>query len=185
MPGLSAVIGRTEAEAEAQYEYLQSLIHPVVAREILSLVLGNVDLSGYALDNPFPENLPLSNASLSTFQYVIEMARNEKLSLRQVAMRVAGARGKSVVRGSPAQIADHMERWFKEGGCDGFNLMPPFLPGGLDDFVELVLPQLRARGLFRTEYEGSTLRDHLGLARPASRHAAPPAAEQKRSPPVG
>ena len=172
MPGLSAVIGRTEAEANAQYEYLQSLIHPVVAREILSLVLGNVDLSDYPLDGPFPENLPLSNASQSTFRNVIDMAHAETLTLRQVAMRVAGARGKSVVRGSPEQIADHMEQWFKEGGCDGFNLMPPFLPGGLDDFVELVLPQLRRRGLFRTEYEGHTLRDHLGLPRPPSRCAS-------------
>jgi FMN-dependent oxidoreductase (nitrilotriacetate monooxygenase family) len=171
MPGLSAIIGRTEAEAQEQYEYLQSLIHPIVAREILSLVLGSVDLSAYPLDGPFPENLPLSNASQSTFQYVIEMASNEKLTLRQVAMRVAGARGKSVVRGSPAQVADHMEQWFKEGGCDGFNLMPPFLPGGLDDFVELVLPELRRRGLFRTEYDGHTLRQHLGLARPVSRYA--------------
>jgi alkanesulfonate monooxygenase len=173
MPGLSAVVGRTQAEANEQFEYLQSLIHPVVAREILSLVLGSVDLSSYALDGPFPENLPLSNASQSTFQYVIEMARNEKLTLRQVAMRVAGARGKSVVRGSPIEVADHMERWFKEGGCDGFNLMPPFLPGSLDDFVELVLPELRRRGLFRSEYEGRTLRDHLGLARPPSRYAKP------------
>ncbi len=176
MPGLSAVIGRTESEANEQYEYLQSLIHPVVAREILSLVLGNVDLSDYPLDGPFPENLPLSNASQSTFQYVIDMARNEKLTLRQVAMRVAGARGKSVVRGSPSQVVDHMEQWFKEGGCDGFNLMPPFLPGGLDDFVELVLPELRRRGLFRSEYEGKTLREHLGLARPPSRYACAPAA---------
>jgi alkanesulfonate monooxygenase len=103
---------------------------------------------------------------------VIDMARSEQLTLRQVAMRVAGARGKSVVRGSPVQVADHMEHWFKEGGCDGFNLMPPFLPGGLDDFVELVLPELRRRGLFRTEYEGRSLREHLGLPRPASRYAA-------------
>jgi alkanesulfonate monooxygenase len=176
MPGLSAIIGRTEAEAQEQYDYLQSLIHPIVAREILSLVLGSVDLSAYPLDGPFPENLPLSNASQSTFQYVIDMARSEQLTLRQVAMRVAGARGKSVVRGSPAQVADHMERWFKEGGCEGFNLMPPFLPGGLDDFVELVLPELRRRGLFRTEYEGRTLREHLGLPRPASRYAKAAAA---------
>jgi hypothetical protein len=77
-----------------------------------------------------------------------------------------------VVRGSPQQIADHMEEWFRKDGCDGFNLMPPFLPGGLDDFVELVLPELRRRGLFRTEYQGRTLREHLGLARPASRYAA-------------
>jgi FMN-dependent oxidoreductase (nitrilotriacetate monooxygenase family) len=171
MPGLSAIVGRTEAEAQERYEYLQSLIHPIVAREILSLVLGSVDLSPYPLDGPFPENLPQSNASQSTFQYVIDMARNEKLTMKEVALRVAGARGKSVVRGSPRQIADHMEEWFCKDGCDGFNLMPPFLPGGLDDFVDLVLPELRHRGLFRAEYEGRTLREHLGLARPASRHA--------------
>ena len=142
-----------------------------MAREILSMVLGNVDLSPYPLDGPMPENLPLSNASQSTFQYVIDMARKENLTMRQVAMRVAGARGKAVVRGSPQQVADHMEEWFRKDGCDGFNLMPPFLPGGLDDFVELVLPELRRRGLFRTEYEGRTLRENLGLARPVSRYA--------------
>jgi alkanesulfonate monooxygenase len=172
MPGLSAIVGRTEAEAQERYDYLQSLIHPIVAREILSLVLGSIDLSSYPLDGPFPENLPKSNASQSTYQYVVDMARNEKLTMKEVALRVAGARGKAVVRGSPQQIADHMEEWFRQDGCDGFNLMPPFLPGGLDDFVDLVLPELRRRGLFRTEYEGRTLREHLGLARPLSRYAA-------------
>jgi alkanesulfonate monooxygenase len=170
MPGLSCIVGRTEAEAQERYEHLNSLIHPMVAREILSMVLGHVDLSGYSLDGPMPENLPMSNASQSTFQYVTEMARKEKLSMGEVAVRVAGARGKAVVKGSPQQIADHMEEWFRNDGCDGFNLMPPFLPGGLDDFVELVLPELRRRGLFRTEYEGRTLRDHLGLERPVSRY---------------
>jgi FMN-dependent oxidoreductase (nitrilotriacetate monooxygenase family) len=182
MPGLSAIVGRTEAEAQERYEYLQSLIHPIVAREILSLVLGSIDLSPYPLDGPFPENLPKSNASQSTYQYVIEMARKENLTMRQVALRVAGARGKSVVRGSPQQIADHMEEWFREDGCDGFNLMPPFLPGGLDDFVELVLPELRRRGLFRTEYEGRTLREHLGLARPLSRYAKASTPSDKAKP---
>jgi alkanesulfonate monooxygenase len=172
MPGLSAIVGRTEAEAQERYDYLQSLIHPIVAREILSLVLGSIDLSSYPLDGPFPETLPKSNASQSTYQYVVDMARNEKLTMKEVALRVAGARGKAVVRGSPQQIADHMEEWFRQDGCDGFNLMPPFLPGGLDDFVDLVLPELRRRGLFRTEYEGRTLREHLGLARPLSRYAA-------------
>jgi FMN-dependent oxidoreductase (nitrilotriacetate monooxygenase family) len=175
MPGLSAIVGRTEAEAQERYEYLQSLIHPIVAREILSLVLGSVDLSAYPLDGPMPENLPLSNASQSTFQNVTEMARRENLTMRQVAMRVAGARGKSVIKGSPQQVADHMEQWFREGGCDGFNLMPPVLPGGLDDFVELVVPELQRRGLFRTEYEGRTLRENLGLERPVSRYATPAA----------
>jgi FMN-dependent oxidoreductase (nitrilotriacetate monooxygenase family) len=170
MPGLSCIIGRSEAEAQEQAEYLESLIHPMVAREILSMVLGHVDLSPYPLDGPLPENLPLSNASQSTFKYVTDMAKKENLTMRQVAVRVAGARGKAVVKGTPQQIADHMEEWFRRDGCDGFNLMPPFLPGSLDDFIALVLPELRRRGLFRTEYEGRTLRDHLGLKRPASRY---------------
>ena len=173
MPGLSCIIGRDEAEAEERYAHLQSLIHPMVAREILSMVLGHVDLSPYPLEGPMPTDLPQSNASQSTFQYVMDMARNETLTMKEVALRVAGARGKAVVKGSPQQVADIMERWFREGACDGFNLMPPFLPGGLDDFVELVLPELRRRGLFRTEYEGRTLREHLGLRRPPSRYAPP------------
>jgi len=187
MPGLSAIIGRTEAEAQERYDYLQSLIHPIVAREILSTVLGGVDLAPYPFDGPLPENLPLSNASRSTFANVMDMARKENLTMRQVAMRVAGARAKTVVRGSPQQVADHMEEWFRNDGCDGFNIMPPFLPGGLDDFVELVIPELRRRGLFRTEYEGRTLRDHLGLQRPASRYAsaAAPAAKSRSPLPVG
>jgi alkanesulfonate monooxygenase SsuD/methylene tetrahydromethanopterin reductase-like flavin-dependent oxidoreductase (luciferase family) len=145
-----------------------------VAREILSMVLGNVDLTPYPFDGPLPENLPRSNASQSIFQQVTEMARREKLSIRQVATRVAGARAKAVIRGSPRTIADYMEEWFRNDGCDGFNIMPPFLPGGLDDFVDLVIPELQRRGLFRSEYEGKTLRENLGLRRPASRYAEPP-----------
>jgi hypothetical protein len=78
----------------------------------------------------------------------------------------------SVIKGSPQQIADHMEDWFLDNACDGFNIMPPYLPGAFDDFVELVVPELQRRGLFRTEYEGRTFRDHLGLKRPASRYQA-------------
>jgi N-acetyl-S-(2-succino)cysteine monooxygenase len=171
MPGLSCVIGRTDAEAEENYEQLNSLIHPIVAREILSMVLGNVDLTPYPFDGPLPENLPRSNASQSIFEQVTGMARREKLSIRQTALRVAGARAKAVIRGSPQTIADYMEEWFRNDGCDGFNIMPPFLPGGLDDFVDLVIPELQRRGLFRTAYEGKTLRENLGLRRPISRHA--------------
>jgi alkanesulfonate monooxygenase SsuD/methylene tetrahydromethanopterin reductase-like flavin-dependent oxidoreductase (luciferase family) len=138
------------------------------------MVLGNVDLAPYPFDGPLPENLPRSNASQSIFQQVTEMARREKLSIRQVATRVAGARAKAVIRGSPRTIADYMEDWFRKDGCDGFNIMPPFLPGGLDDFVALVIPELQRRGLFRTAYEGKTLRENLGLKRPASRYAEPP-----------
>jgi N-acetyl-S-(2-succino)cysteine monooxygenase len=172
LPGLSCIIGRTEAEAQERYEYLESLIHPMVAREILSTVLGGVDLSSYPFDGPLPEDLPLSNASRSTFANVTEMARKENLTMRQVAMRVAGARAKAVVCGSPTQIADHMEEWFRKDGCDGFNLMPPFLPGGLDDFVALVITELQSRGLFRAEYEGTTLRENMGLERPKSRYVS-------------
>jgi FMN-dependent oxidoreductase (nitrilotriacetate monooxygenase family) len=171
MPGLSVIVGRTEAEANEKYEELQALIHPIVAREILSTVLGGVDLSAYPFDGSLPENLPMSNASRSTFENVRDMARKENLSIREVAMRVAGARAKAVVRGSPQQVADRMEEWFCKDGCDGFNIMPPYLPGGLDDFVELVIPELQRRSLFRTEYESRTLRGHLGLARPVSRYA--------------
>ena len=171
MPGLSTVIGRTDAEAEEHYQYLNSLVHPIVAREILSTVLGNADLTEYPFDGPLPENLPRSNASLQIFEQVTGMARRENLSIRQIAMRVAGARAKAVIRGSPQTIADYMEEWFRKDGCDGFNIMPPFLPGGLDDFVDLVIPELQRRGLFRTEYEGMILRENLGLKRPQSRHA--------------
>jgi alkanesulfonate monooxygenase SsuD/methylene tetrahydromethanopterin reductase-like flavin-dependent oxidoreductase (luciferase family) len=182
LPGLSCIVGRTDEEAQERYEHLQSLIHPIVAREILSTVLGGVDLTPYPFDGPLPENLPLSNASRSTFANVTEMARKENLTMRQVAMRVAGARAKAVVRGSPQHVADYMEEWFRKEGCDGFNVMPPFLPGGLDDFVELVLPELRRRGLFRTEYEGGTLRENLGLKRPASRYAKSAALMERAKP---
>ena len=173
MPSLSCIVGRTADEAEERYAHLQSLIHPMVAREILSMALGNVDLSPYPVDGPMPCHLPKSNASQSMFDNVMDMARRDKLTLKEVALRVAGARGKAVVKGSPLQIADQMEDWFRQDGCDGFNLMPPVLPAGLDDFIDLVLPELRRRGLFRTEYAGRTLREHLGLRRPPSRYACP------------
>jgi len=172
MPGLSAVIGRTDAEAKENYDYLNSLVHPIVAREILSMVLGNVDLTPYPFDGPLPENLPHTNASQSIFANVTEMARRENLTIRQVAMRVAGARAKAVIHGSPQTVADIMEEWFRKDGCDGFNIMPPFLPGALDDFVDLVIPELQRRGLFRREYQGKTLRENLGLTRPESRYAS-------------
>ena len=91
--------------------------------------------------------------------------------MRQIAQVVAGARAKMVIKGTPKQIADHMEQWYVEEAADGFNIMPPYLPGSLDDFVELVIPELQRRGLFRTEYTGRTLREHLGLPRPPSRYA--------------
>jgi alkanesulfonate monooxygenase len=170
MPGLSAYVGRTEDEAEEKLAYQNSLMHPVVAREILSYVLGNVDLTPYDFDGPLPDNLPMSNSSQSTFKNVTELAKRDKLTMRQIAQVVAGARAKMVVKGTPNQIADHMERWYVEEAADGFNIMPPYLPGALNEFVELVIPELQRRGLFRIEYTGRTLREHLGLPRPFSRY---------------
>ena len=171
MPGLSPYVGRTAEEADEKFEYQNSLMHPVVAREILSTVLGNVDLTGYDFDGPMPQDLPQSNASQSTFKYVMDVAKNGNLTMRQTAQVVAGARAKMVVKGTPKQIADQMEQWFVEEAADGFNIMPPYLPGSLNEFVELVIPELQRRGLFRTEYTGRTLREHLGLPRPPSRYA--------------
>jgi alkanesulfonate monooxygenase len=170
MPGFSAVIGRTEEEADEQAEYLNSLIHPIVGREILSTVLGNFDLSPYPLDGPLPE-IPPTERSQAIRAYVIDLARRENMSIKQIAQVVAGARGKFVIKGTAERIADEMEAWFVNEACDGFNIMPPFLPGSLDDFVDLVIPELQRRGLFRAEYEGRTLREHLGLPRPESRYA--------------
>jgi alkanesulfonate monooxygenase len=170
MPGLSAYVGRSEAEAIEKFEQQNALMHPIVAREILSTVLGGVDLTPYPFDGPLPDNLPMSSGSQSTFKYVTELAKKDNLSMRQIAQVVAGARAKMVVKGTPQQVADHMERWYVEEAADGFNVMPPTLPGALDDFVELVIPELQRRGLFRTEYTGRTLREHLGLPRPPSRY---------------
>ena len=171
MPGLSPYVGRTAEEAKEKYDYQNSLMHPIVAREILSTVLGGVDLTPYNFDGPLPDNLPMSQGSQSTFKYVTELAKNDNLTMRQIAQVVAGARAKLVMVGTPKQLADQMEQWYVEEAADGFNIMPPYLPGALNDFVELVIPELQRRGLFRTEYTGRTLREHLGLPRPPSRYA--------------
>jgi alkanesulfonate monooxygenase SsuD/methylene tetrahydromethanopterin reductase-like flavin-dependent oxidoreductase (luciferase family) len=97
------------------------------------------------------------------------MARREQLTIRQLIARVTGARGHRTIAGTPVQIADQLEAWFLQGACDGFNIMPPYLPGGLEEFVDLVIPELQRRGLYRTEYTGRTLREHLGLAKPINR----------------
>jgi alkanesulfonate monooxygenase len=170
MPGLSAVVGRTAEEADEKQRCLDELTHPIVAREILSTVLGNADLSGYPMDGPMPQIAPTKISSQSIITHIMDIARRGNLTLRQTAQVVAGARGKFVVRGTPEHVADVMEEWFRTDACDGFNVMPPYLPGALDDFVTLVIPELQGRGLFRTEYEGRTLREHLGLKRPESRH---------------
>jgi alkanesulfonate monooxygenase SsuD/methylene tetrahydromethanopterin reductase-like flavin-dependent oxidoreductase (luciferase family) len=132
----------------------------------LSIALGH-DASRFDPDGPLPE-IPESNASKSGRQRAIELAQREKLTVRQLAQRLGGYSGLAMV-GTPATIADEMEQWLTTEGSDGFTIMFSYLPGGLDDFVERVVPELQRRGLFRRDYEGTTLRENLGLPRPANR----------------
>ncbi|WP_159811420.1 LLM class flavin-dependent oxidoreductase [Pseudomonas sp. 18058] len=169
MPGISPVIGRTQSEAEDKYQQLQDLVEPRVGLAMLAGMAGGFDLSEYDLDGPLPE-LPQSNSMQSRQALFIDLARRENLTIRQLYLKVAGARGHHTVIGTPKTIADTLEEWFVGQAADGFNIMPPFLPEGLDDFVDGVVPLLQQRGLFRTEYSGSTLRDHLGLQRPGNRY---------------
>ncbi|AOY99725.1 nitrilotriacetate monooxygenase [Cupriavidus sp. USMAHM13] len=164
LPGVFPVVGHSEAEAREKFEQLQALIDPVVGLALVSALTG-ADLSAYPLDGPIPE-LPPTNGSKSRQGLMLDLARRENLTIRQLYQRVAGARGHWQLVGTPAQIADALEERFQAYGADGFNVMAPVLPGGLTDFIELVLPELRRRGLFRTDYSGTTLREHLGLRRP-------------------
>ncbi|MBY3032827.1 LLM class flavin-dependent oxidoreductase [Rhizobium leguminosarum] len=168
LPGIFPVVGRSETEAQEKFEALQELIQPQVGLNLLSQLSG-VDLSAYPLDGPIPSDLPVTNAGKSRQELVLDLARRENLTIRQLYLRIAGARGHWQVVGTPSQIADVMEERFENYGADGFNIMAPIMPGGLADFIELVVPELRRRGLFRTEYEGTTLRENLGLKRPVSR----------------
>ncbi|KUY55216.1 LLM class flavin-dependent oxidoreductase [Burkholderia sp. RF2-non_BP3] len=168
MPGVFPVVGRTESEAKEKFDALQALIDPKVGLALVSGLTGGVDLSGYPLDGPIPP-LPETNASKSRQTLTLDLARRENLTIRELYLRVAGARGHWQLVGTPEQIVDALEERFVQYGADGYNVMAPTLPGGLDDFIELVLPELRRRGLFRSDYAGRTLRDHLGLRRPARR----------------
>ncbi len=134
---------------------------------VLSDRLGH-DLSGYDLDGPVPD-LPLSDGMRGHAATLTGMARRDNLTLRQLRDLAAGAMGHRMLFGSPEQVADGLEDWFTSGAADGYNVMPSWMPGGFAEFVDHVVPILQKRGLFRTEYEGTTLRDHLGLKRPPSR----------------
>jgi alkanesulfonate monooxygenase SsuD/methylene tetrahydromethanopterin reductase-like flavin-dependent oxidoreductase (luciferase family) len=138
-------------------------VHPDSGLASLSVALGH-DASGFDLDGPLPE-IPESNDSKSSRQRVIDRARRENLTVRQLA-QIAGSYGGLTMLGTPAMIADQMEEWLVGEGCDGFNVMFPYVPGGLEEFVDQVVPELQRRGLFRREYEGKTLRENLGLPRP-------------------
>ncbi|KNY40475.1 nitrilotriacetate monooxygenase [Vibrio harveyi] len=166
MPGVFPVIAESKAAAEERYEQLQDLIDPVAGLGLLMDRLGGFDLTGYDLDGPLPE-MPETEGSKSRQKMVYDQARNEQLTIRQLIKKVAGGRGHRVILGTASDIADQLEEWFVGEGADGFNVMPPYLPACLAEFVNQVVPELQRRGLFRTEYKGSSLRDHLGLDRPS------------------
>jgi FMN-dependent oxidoreductase (nitrilotriacetate monooxygenase family) len=169
MPGFYPVVASTRSEAQEKYDYLQSLIQVPVGVAILEHTIGVHDLDKLPLDGPVPE-MPDTNGPLSRQRLLLEQARRDKLTFWELCLANAGPRGHVLSIGTPSQVADEMEHWFRDGAADGFNVMPAYLPGSLKDFVDLVVPELQRRGLFRTEYESTTLRGNLGLPRPASRH---------------
>jgi FMN-dependent oxidoreductase (nitrilotriacetate monooxygenase family) len=168
MPGFNVYIGKTRQEADDKFDQLQELIPTGYAISQLSAQL-SVDLSGYPPDGPMP--MVEKNAALSNPQLWVEIARNENLTLAQVAKRSAASKAHWSIRGTAKDVADQLEEWFTTGAADGFNLLPAVAPDTLNDFVDMVVPELQRRGLFRTEYEGNTLRENLGLARPADKTA--------------
>lgn len=172
LPGISPIIGSTEREARDLAQELEELIIPAYGLTQLATLIG-VELGEDALDRPLPDVPVETEGAQSRRKLVIDLARRDNLTVRQLLGRLAGGRGHRVVAGTPERIADEIQEWFTGGAADGFNVMPPLLPAGLDDFVDHVVPELQIRGLFRTEYEGRTLRENYGLARPASRFAAP------------
>lgn len=167
LPGVTIFTAPTSAEAHAKHQRLQNLVHPHVGLSLLSGLLGGVDLSHLPLDGPLPPDLPASNASKSRQQLILQLAA-EGLSLRELYLRLAGARGHWTLVGSPEEVVDQLQEWFEGYGADGFNILPPTYPEGLDDFIALILPELRRRKLVPEEGPvGHTLRERLGLPFPA------------------
>ncbi|MBI4923078.1 MAG: LLM class flavin-dependent oxidoreductase [Devosia nanyangense] len=168
MPGIFPVLGGTEKEAQERYDFIQSLVHPTIAWSILKQYYVGVDLSPFDLDDVAPPLPAHTELNQSRLKLVSDLA-SRGLTLRQLYLSLATARGHRTVVGTPEQVADAIGEWFLNGAADGFNIMPPILPTGLTEFVDQVVPILQQRGWFRTEYEGHTLRENLGLDRPANR----------------
>ncbi|WPN45231.1 LLM class flavin-dependent oxidoreductase [Pseudomonas sp. P8_241] len=174
MPGVFVVVGSTEEQAQEKFQTFQRLVEPKVGVALLGRMLGNFDLSKYPLDGPLPD-LPLTESGQQSRQKLLtELAGRENLSLAELGRKIAGGRGHYSLVGTPVQIADRLQQWFEQGAADGFNVLVPHLPGGLEDFANEVVPELQRRGLFRTEYEGRTLRQNLGLDRPSNKFIRPP-----------
>ncbi|TLX08164.1 LLM class flavin-dependent oxidoreductase [Rhizobium sp. MHM7A] len=170
LPAAFVILGDSIEEARAKRATLDSLVHYDSAIASLSIALGH-DVSRFDPDAPLPADIPDTNASKTGRAQVLKLAAEERLTVRQLAQRYGGYTGLAFV-GTPISIADEMERWLEEEGSDGFNVVFPYLPQGLMDVTERLIPELQRRGLFRSEYEGTTLREHLGLPRPENRFFA-------------
>lgn len=181
LPGLMPVLGRTEEEAREKFQRLQDLVHPDIGWAVLARHLGGIDLSSYPIDGPVPDDLPQTQGNQSRLKLLRELSRREGLTIRDLYDRVTGTRGHWAVIGTPRQIVEEMAERFLGGAADGFNIMPPWFPGGLAEFVDHVVPELQRLKLFRRNYEGATLREHLGLPRPVNRHAGRAGAESARA----
>jgi FMN-dependent oxidoreductase (nitrilotriacetate monooxygenase family) len=167
LPGIMPILGRTEAEAKEHYLQLQSLITDDQALRTLQRISGGVDLRKYPLDGPFPD-LPLTNAAQARQRRLIETARRENMTLRQAGRWFAESRSHHLVWGKPETVADVMQEWYEQRACDGFCVLFPYYRRGVTDVTELLIPEMQRRGLFRTEYEGHTLRQNLGIPMPRS-----------------
>jgi FMN-dependent oxidoreductase (nitrilotriacetate monooxygenase family) len=170
LPGVMPIVGRTDAEARKKLDLLQSYVDDSSGIGMLSNRLGH-DFSSYALDDPVPD-LSLPDTSHGFARALLSRAKRERMTLRDLYNLTVAARGHMVLCGSPLTIVDTLQRWFEEGAADGFNIMPAYFPGAFDEFVDLVVPELQRRRLFRSDYAGATLRDHLGLTRPDARRRA-------------
>lgn len=159
LPGTTMFVGRTEKEAQEKHEYMKSLLTPELGLSILNMYFG--DLSKYDIDGPLPEQE--DPADISIAKKIRAMAKDRGLTIRQVYTLMANGQERNFMVGSAEQVADNLETWFRNEAADGFNLTFPNLPGGFDDFAELVLPILQERGLFRRDYDGTMLREHLGV----------------------
>jgi FMN-dependent oxidoreductase (nitrilotriacetate monooxygenase family) len=172
MPGVFVVVGESQACAQEKFEEFQTLVKPEVGVALLGRMLGNFDLSGYPLDQPLPPLPTTDSGQQSRQELLTQLGQAEHLTLAQLGRKIAGGRGHYSLIGTPEQIADELQAWFEQRAADGFNVLVPHLPGGLEDFARQVVPLLQRRGLFRQHYTGRTLRDNLGLAQPRNRFAA-------------
>ena len=168
LPGVMPIIGDTDEQAKAQLDRLQGWLTSTNALALVSQRIG-YDISSYPLDGPVPDFKEKTERGQAFSKALLDMARREKMTLRDLYNITAAARGHWVIYGSPTSIADTLEEWFTTELADGFVIMPAYFPGAFDDFVDKVVPELQRRGLYRKDYAGTTLRSHLGLERPKPR----------------